>query len=615
MKSRTKAEQAACQATTGESAGKLRLGRPVRHPPVTAPHERASTRARLAGTGLRGYRGRTVSDLSRFLRFLDRSDVRELVLQTHSAASVRLGDELRPVTKEPLSPAHLEALLADTALAPLVPTSDTAGETASVQIEGHNYAVRIARSGGRLQIRIARVAARPRPAGGPTLRSAEEPARAPAASGIELDLGGDAGSGVAVDSDQAPTGRHAQPIHAEPAPHRHAPGPPVEVRAAMPTGAGLKSLAAFIARARSAGASDVHFLSDGPPQMRLVGELKPQGAPLPDSEVRGMLEPLLGKQQRRQLEERGYADLAVDLPEAGRLRVNVCRQRTGLKGCFRLLPSSPPTLAELGLPEELGRITQQHQGLVVVSGPSAQGKTTTMGALVDLFNAQKAIHIITVEDPVEILHPVKRALMSQREVGAHTASFQRALKAALREDPDVIAIGELRDRETVEMALSASETGHLVIATMSAPSGARTIDRLIDMFPPDDQAQVRATLAGALKLVISQRLLPSADGTRRVAAAEMITGNVPLWSLIRDNKLYQLTSLLQRGRAYGMIRIEDSLVQLLKQGLITQETARAYADDPRSVAAATAPQAAAPPPAQPQADAGRGLRGLFGRKS
>lgn len=561
-----------------------------------------------------------MSDLPRFLGFLERPDVRELVLQTHSAASVRLGDELRPVTQQPLTPAHLDALLARTELAPLVPAGDSTGETASVQIDGRAYAVRIARFGERLQIRIARVADRPRPAatGGATRRLADKSAAAaPQGPGIELDLGGGpAASGLELDTDAAPTGHSAQA--AAPAPRRHAPPPPVEVlQSAKPAGPGVSSLSAFIARARGAGASDVHFMSGAPPQMRLVGELRPQGAPLPDAELRSMLEPLLDDAHRRQLEERGYADLAVDLAEAGRLRVNICRQRTGLKGCFRLLRSTPPTLTELGLPDELSRITQQHQGLVVVSGPSAQGKTTTMGALVDLFNAQKAIHIITVEDPVEILHPVKRAVMSQREVGTHTMSFQRALKAALREDPDVIAIGELRDRETVEMALSASETGHLVIATMSAPSGARTIDRLIDMFPPDDQAQVRATLAGALKLVISQRLLPNADGTRRVAAAEMITGNVPLWSLIRDNKLYQLTSLLQRGRAFGMIRIEDSLLALLEQGLITEETALAYADDPRPISNATAPKPQAPPPAAaapPAADTGRGLRGLFGRK-
>ena len=469
------------------------------------------------------------------------------MLQTHSAASVRLGDELRPITKQPLTPAHLEALLAGTALAPLVPASDTSGETASVEVDGEVYAVRIARFGERLQIRIARVPARPKPAmtHGPTLRSAEERIEITHSPGRQLDLGADAGaSGLELDADADARVIEVRP---EPQPHHHAGRPPlVEVRAA-PDSPGVRSLAAFIAKARADGASDVHVMSERPAQVRRVGELKPEGSPLGDVEVRNMLEPLLGPDHRQQLEERGYADLAVDLPEAGRLRVNICRQRTGLKGCFRLLPSRPPTLTELGLPGELARITQQHQGLVVVSGPSAQGKTTTMAALVDLFNTEKAIHIITVEDPVEVLHPVKRAVMSQREVGAHTASFERALKAALREDPDVIAIGELRDRETVEMALAAAETGHLVIATMSAPSGARTIDRLIDMFPPDDQSQVRATLAGALKLVISQRLLPHRGRQASRGSRRDDHRNVPLWSLIRDNKLYQLRACCSAG--------------------------------------------------------------------
>jgi len=226
---------------------------------------------------------------------------------------------------------------------------------------------------------------------------------------------------------------------------------------------------------------------------------------------------------------------------------------------------------------------EYHQGLVVVSGPSGAGKTTTLAALVDLFNADRAVHIITVEDPVEIIHPIKKAIVTQREVGSHTKGFHSALKGSLREDPDVIAIGELRDRETVEKALEASETGHLVFATMSTPSGATTIDRLIDMFPPDDQSQVRATLAGALKFVVSQRLIPRSDRNGQVVATELLTGGMALWSLIRDDKLFQLPSLLQRGRGFGMIRIEDSLNALLASGVITAETAKAFADDPRLI--------------------------------
>ena len=222
-----------------------------------------------------------------------------------------------------------------------------------------------------------------------------------------------------------------------------------------------------------------------------------------------------------------------------------------------------------------------HQGLVVVSGPNGAGKTTTLAALVDLFNSERSVHIITVEDPVEVIHPIKKAIVSQREIGAHTKGFHSALKGSLREDPDVIAIGELRDRETVEKALEAAETGHLVFATMSTPSGASTIDRLIDMFPPDDQSQVRATLAGVLKFVVSQRLVPREDGDGRVVAVELLTGGMALWTLIRDDKLFQLPSLLQRGRAFGMIRIEDSLNELLSAGTISMETAKMFADDPR----------------------------------
>lgn len=336
--------------------------------------------------------------------------------------------------------------------------------------------------------------------------------------------------------------------------------------------------------ARQHGASDVHIMSGNPARVRRSGALEPVGGPLAPAEVEAMVGPLLQAEQAAQLDTLGYTDLAADVEGAGRVRINIGRQRTGLKLCFRMVVSDPPSIATLGLPPEVHKLTTHHQGLVIISGPNGHGKTTSMAALVDLFNAGHSMHIITVEDPVEVMHPRKQAIVTQREVGRHTRSFARALAAALREDPDVIAIGELRDRETVEMALSASETGHLVIATMSTPSGAKTIDRMIDMFPPDDQAQVRATLSGALKLVLSQRLLRRADGHGLVAAFEMISGGIPLWSLIRDNKLFQLPSLLQRGRNFGMISLEDSLRELLASGVITREEALNYAEDPKALA-------------------------------
>lgn len=531
--------------------------------------------------------------------------MRELVLQTNAPAQARLGDELRPLTREPFTAAHLEVLLKGSPFAALITGPDTSGETTSVQIDGKSYAVRVARLGERVQLRIAAARREPRPdprAEAPARPAATAPDRQPpASSGLELDLEATSLQDSRAQPGAAPATRSADPVRVtEPS------------RTATRTSTALRDL---LARARAAGASDVHVMSEQPCQVRALGELKPEGAPLADAQVRAWLEPLLDASRQQQLASLGYADFAVDVAGAGRMRVNVCRQRTGLKGCFRLIADKPPTLAELGLPEELAQVTRQHQGLVIVSGPNGQGKTTTLGALVNLLNETKPVHIITIEDPVEIVHPMRRAVVSQREVGTHTQSFQRALKAALREDPDVIAIGELRDRETVEMALSASETGHLVIATMSTPSGSRTIDRLIDMFPPDDQAQVRATLAGALKLVVSQRLLPRRDGRGMVAAAELITGGIPLWSLIRDNKLYQLASLLQRGRAFGMIRIEDSLNQLHRQGVIDEDAARGAAGDPRLIGMGLATAEAAPPPAPAQdAQKAAGLRGLFGRK-
>jgi len=342
-----------------------------------------------------------------------------------------------------------------------------------------------------------------------------------------------------------------------------------------------QALLELLIRARSEKASDVHIMSERPAHLRVAGALQPCGQQLTHAEVKDMLLPLLDERSTLQLEDKGYADVALQWPGAGRLRANINRQRTGLKGSFRLVAAEPPDLQALGLPAELARVANFHQGLAVVSGPSGHGKTTTLAALVRLIAQSKSDHIITVEDPVEVIQPQARAVVSQRQVGLNTRSFASALKGALREDPDVIVIGELRDAETVEMALSAAETGHLVIATMATPSGAKTIDRLIDMFPPEEKNQVRSTLAGALKIVVSQRLLPNTDGTRLVAAAELITGSTPLWNLIRDDKLVQLPSLLQRGRAFGMIRLEDSLQTLVQTRKISMETALSVASDKR----------------------------------
>ena len=566
-----------------------------------------------------------VGELQQFLQYLDRGDVTEIVFQSGATAAAKKKGKLKPVTTEPLSARHILKLVKDTPLQRLVPAEDGASPPTAANINGVNYIATVARSGEMLMLRVRREGHDTLP---PKAATAEvtpaiafEPADTPAERKRPA-------------LREPVPGLHEPPPKAAPAPVRapanveapvvHRPQPQVSyrpppaaspladfVRADVPVSAPPR-LRAVLGQALAQSASDVHIMSGEPARFRCGGRLMSQGDSIPDDEVRAIIMPLLNDRNARQLDELGYADFACQLEGAGRLRVNVNKQRSGIKACFRLIMSEPPTLESLGLPHELRQMLNYHQGLVVVSGPNGAGKTTTLAALVDLFNSERSVHIITVEDPVEVIHPIKKAIVSQREIGVHTKGFHSALKGSLREDPDVIAIGELRDRETVEKALEAAETGHLVFATMSTPSGASTIDRLIDMFPPDDQSQVRATLAGVLKFVVSQRLIPRKDGDGRVVAVELLTGGMALWTLIRDDKLFQLPSLLQRGRAFGMIRIEDSLNELLASGEISMEVAKQFADDPRALGDSTPGQPQPPP--SPERGKKRPVRNLFSKK-
>ncbi|MCP3059328.1 PilT/PilU family type 4a pilus ATPase [Myxococcus sp. K38C18041901] len=343
---------------------------------------------------------------------------------------------------------------------------------------------------------------------------------------------------------------------------------------------GARDLAVVLEQGRSVRASDVHVVAERPVLFRLAGDLVPQGGVLDAARVEGMLLPVVPERLRAVLERDGSCDFSLDSPEMGRFRVNVSRHRTGLKGTFRVIARDIPTLESLGLPQDIAKATHHHQGLIVITGPSGHGKTSTLAALVDLINSHTSHHILTVEDPVEFVHPRKKALISQREVGGHTRTFASALKGSLREDPDVIVVGELRDTETVRMALAAAETGHLLISTMNTPSAAKTIDRLIDLFPPADQQQVRLSLSSGLRLIVSQRLMASADGKSMVAAAEVLPGSVALGNLIRDNKTYQIPSLQQRGKSLGIVRFEDSMADLVRAGKVKLEVAKGFVDNP-----------------------------------
>jgi twitching motility protein PilT len=358
-----------------------------------------------------------------------------------------------------------------------------------------------------------------------------------------------------------------------------------EPRAPVASARGASAFKDLLLTARSLHASDLHLVAGRPPAYRIAGELATRGEPIEATRLAQLVLPRVPPRLLASLEKDGSADFALEEPGAGRFRVNVSRQRTGLKAAFRLIPNEIPTLESLGLPDAIGLATHHHQGLIVITGPTGHGKTTTLAAIIDILNRETARHVITVEDPVELVHPRKKAMMSQREVGTHTRSFESALKASLREDPDVIVVGELRDTETVRMALAASETGHLVLGTMNTPSAAKTIDRLIDLFPPGDQQQVRVTLAGGLRLIVGQRLLPSADRTQLVAAAELLPGSLALWNLIRDSRTFQIPSLQQRGKGLGIIRLDDSLAALVQSNRTTLEAALAVAEAPAELEA------------------------------
>ena len=479
-----------------------------------------------------------MSQLTKLVALLARDDIDEVVIASGRPVAVRQSGAYTAVSKADVSRAQLAVLVAGTPIAAMVDAG--MGSAPVVPVGDLAVAVEVQPLGAELMVRLTRAqrARRPTRARTPTQGRAGTQSR----------------------------GRMKRPT-----------------RGARAHGA-ASSFAELVLDARARGASDLHVAAEREPQARVLGALASLGPVLDEGAVEQLLRPLLDDAQQARLAERGYVDSAIEVDGGGRLRANISRARLGLKGSFRLVSAAPSSLEELGLPKELARVTSYHQGLVVIAGPSGHGKTTTLAALVELVNANKAHHILTVEDPVEILYPREKALVSQREVGSHTHTFATALKASLREDPDVIVIGELRDRETVEIALTAAETGHLVLATMSTPSAAKTLDRLIDMFPADDQQQVRVSLAAALKFVVAQRLLPSADGQSVSAAVELLTGVLPLAALIRDNKLYQVGSLQQRGRSFGMIRLDDSLAELVRAGRITKETALRSAESKKELA-------------------------------
>lgn len=321
-------------------------------------------------------------------------------------------------------------------------------------------------------------------------------------------------------------------------------------------------------------ASDIHLTVKRPPTIRVDGRLLPipgYGDLTPDDTYKLGRELMADENNYRKIERQGHADFSLSIPEVGRVRVNVYLQRGSYAIALRLIPMEVPDISVLGLPSICMELPLKGSGLILVTGPTGSGKSTTLAAMIKMLNSQANGNIITLEDPIEYLHKHGTCLVNQREVGVDCPDFAQGLRSALRQDPDIILVGEMRDLETIAIAMTAAETGHLVMATLHASNAIQTVERIIDVFPPHQQEQIRVQLANTLLGIISQQLIPRADGIGRVVACEVLVANPAVRNLIRENKAHQLLSVMQTGASLGMITMDKSLKMYLERGLISQE--------------------------------------------
>ena len=333
--------------------------------------------------------------------------------------------------------------------------------------------------------------------------------------------------------------------------------------------------------AKRENASDLHISSGEPPIIRIHGDMRKIDVPLLSKEdVHKILYDILSDQQRKTYEEHHELDFAIALGNAGRFRVNAFLQNRGESIVFRTIPTAIPTLEQLNMPKIVNDLTKKEKGLVLMTGPTGCGKTTTLAAMIDLINREDKCHILTIEDPIEFIHQSKNSLINQRELGPHTHSFANALRSALREDPDVILVGEIRDLETISLALTAAETGHLVFGALHTSSAPKTVDRIINAFPAEQQEQVRSMFSESLQAVLTQQLLKRKDGKGRIAALEIMIGTPAIRNLIRENKIAQIPSSIQTGQQYGMQTMDQTLIDFYQKDLVTKETVEKFASSP-----------------------------------
>jgi len=326
--------------------------------------------------------------------------------------------------------------------------------------------------------------------------------------------------------------------------------------------------------AKERDASDLHITVGVPPILRINGDLKKLNLPeLAAEDIHGMILGILNEEQKTKYEKNYELDFSYELKNISRFRVNIFRTRKGEAAAFRLIPEKIKSLEELNLPKELTYFTKRPKGFVLITGPTGSGKTTTLATLIDMINKEQYRHIITIEDPIEFIHQHKNCIIDQREIGSHTHSFASALRSALREDPDVILVGEMRDLETISMAVTAAETGHLVFSTLHTNNAAETVERIINVFPPHQQSQIRTQIAESLLGIVAQTLLPTIDGEGRVPIIELMIATPAIRNIIRENKIHQMASIIQMSKNEGMISLDHSLKSMLLEGKISRDEA------------------------------------------
>ena len=342
----------------------------------------------------------------------------------------------------------------------------------------------------------------------------------------------------------------------------------------------MAKIDAFFKLMNEQGASDLHLTAGQPPALRIRGEIERIKYKVLDSDdLRGMLYEIAPEQKIKSFEESGDIDFGYEIPGLARYRANFFMQKNGVAAVFREIPSTIMTADQLGLPEVVSKLATLPRGLILVTGPTGSGKSTTLAAVIDVANRSRKDHIITVEDPIEFVHQSQGCIVNHREIGIHTNSFATALRGALREDPDIIMVGEMRDLETISLAVEAASTGHLVFSTLHTSSAYKTVDRVIEVFPSSEQPLIRSTLADGLRAVIAQVLFKRIDRKGRVVALEILIANPAVRNLIREGKTHQIPSMIQTGKKYGMILLDDSIMELYTKGMVSAEEAYAKAND------------------------------------